>query len=293
MVMLNQSDLDLCWRPLTEVAGLTSNILIGRRWGKAIVADLQRAPVLIGLDQPRITFGRREMFRYLCQEGVYGASEEKTACQFAENEIDAYTELINAGIRILDSMPGNRGELFRQLITEIAVFDVNRPEAGTVSSVNCLIYLSYRPEWSAAQMAENLWHEAGHVTLNLFDMTQSLMPHPDLLDDPTNRCHSAVRREPRGFHSAYHAAFVAALLIPFHHDLAEISDLNQSRLVREMRENGRRAVRELREVQSRTASAGRPILTELGTEWLDRIANTFDLASTTHFDWSWPFLGFF
>jgi hypothetical protein len=79
------------------------------------------------------------------------------------------------------------------------------------------IWLSPGATWTMIDYAESLLHETTHQMFYLDDMVNGLFSAPpEVLDEPTYQVMSAVRKVPRRYDHAFHAATVAAVLGHFH-----------------------------------------------------------------------------
>lgn len=115
-------------------------------------------------------------------------------------------------------------KLFDELIRWVIYVYRDEYSGGSVS--NCIGWIWFNPEgsWSEADYLENLVHEYTHNVLFLEEMVHTLFAFPaDIMAEPDNRVVSAIRRVPRFFDQAYHAAAVALVLAELYNHFKEKS----------------------------------------------------------------------
>jgi hypothetical protein len=170
---------------------------------------------------------------------------------------------VKAGLQRLRVLDPSAEDAVRFLIPRLVFARHALRAGGSAANAVGMVWLSPLVNASVDDYAEFLWHEATHQALFLAEMIQPLFT-VERRNGPMPQITSAIRRKPRDYDLAFHAACVAASLIELHQALG-----NQDR-VAELRHGLSLTVSELLALQEPLAPAGRAILQELVA--LDRAA---------------------
>jgi hypothetical protein len=188
-----------------------------------------------------------------------------------DNQLEAFAaaeqlqirDLVKAGLERLRVLDPSAEDAVRFLISRL-VFARHAVRAGgsAANSVG-MVWLSPPASAGVDDYAEFLWHEATHQALFLAEMIQPLFT-VERRNGPMPQITSAIRRKPRDYDLAFHAACVAASLIELYEALG-----NHDK-VAELRQGLSLTLSELVAQQEPLTDAGRAILQELVA--LDRAA---------------------
>jgi hypothetical protein len=237
---------------------------------------LLRTPLKIDPAMPVLTFGRDEWCEFLTRRNVIPASHRSSA-KFIPEILVNHVRCDYAAMRTLFSdISPTAIFLLDLVISEIGVFQLDQPEAGSHSASIGFLWINPKSNWSAVYFAEIVFHELLHNILFLEDLTRGVMPDMELLEREDTRAYSAVRKTLRYFDSAFHASYVAAGMLCFHQRLAELGQPGQIEKIADLLKHGRLGVADLKRVALRQADAGRPILTPNGEELLKAMFEFFD-----------------
>lgn len=105
-------------------------------------------------------------------------------------------------------------ESVQRLIGTLLFVHVANCAGGSSDDAIGTVWISPRPDWSAARYAECLCHELAHQALFLEDMLSPVFDFEDQEEEPL--IVSSIRRVRRPYSSAFHAAVVGGVLVEMH-----------------------------------------------------------------------------
>ncbi len=241
------------------------------------IRSLLGTPLEIDGDTARLTMGRKPWCDFLIERQVIPSNNESGVLAISADDRARIQDEFAAMRAFLKRVNPQALGLLDLLIAEIAVFQVERPEAGSHSAAIGFLWLNVRAISSAESLAELVFHEVLHNVVFLEDMVRGLMPEMELLEREDTRAYSAVRQTSRYFDSAFHAACVAAGMMWFHHRCVEHACSGHTQQIDHYLQHGRLAVADLIRVVDQQLNAGRPILSPNGNMILAGMADFFAL----------------
>jgi hypothetical protein len=209
------------------------------------VPDGERTPVLdFTLDSPAVRSFVSEL-----------SGDEQLEC-FSASEQLQIAEGVQSGLQRLRVLAPCAEDAVRYLIARLVFARHPVRAGGSAANTVGMVWLSPPASAQADDFAEFLWHEATHQALFLADMLNPLFT-VERRNGPMPQVTSAIRRQPRDYDLAFHAACVAASLIELYEALG-----NREK-VAELRRGMSLTMSELMAMQEPLTDAGRAILFEL------------------------------
>jgi hypothetical protein len=112
-------------------------------------------------------------------------------------------------LTLLESVEPELAAGLVELVAALVILVRRRTAGGSSSGALGAIWLSPSARWPIAKWVEMMVHEFVHQSLYLDELVHGLFALPaDQLDAPEHRVVSAVRKVPRSYDLAFHAAYV-------------------------------------------------------------------------------------
>ncbi|MFE8598998.1 aKG-HExxH-type peptide beta-hydroxylase [Archangium violaceum] len=144
--------------------------------------------------------------------------------QYSSSErVHIERQLISA-LELLDRVDHSLRTVVELLVGRILIGRIESIRSASIASSLGVIWLCPPPDWSTADYAEHLLHEATHQELLLDDMVNALflLDRREMRESIDSHVKSTIRGTRRSYFVAFHAAVVALQLALFYDKLGDV-----------------------------------------------------------------------